>query len=1022
MFAPFRPRHAAGTAKRPITQRQTRRRLLVEALEDRCLPSASLVRDINVNTASSTPTDLVDVNGLLYFSATDNAGNISLFTSDGTAAHTALVKEFGPANYPISTGVFNLTNLNGEVFFDVATNGFGGRAELWESDGTAAGTRLVKNFTGNVFVNPNGGGAPPTFVAFQNSVYFLIEPFNDPSAVQLWKTDGANTVQVDPGAFSVSELFPALTVDSGTLYFAAADPVNGTKLWKTDGTDAGTQIADPSFAPIGVLGLTNVNSTLYFFAVSDPTFQTNDLYKFDGTHTTLVKSGFSNFGDPEGAAVNGELFFSAASAAAPFDQELWVSDGTDLGTRMVHPAHEASFGLNPFNLTSFNGRLLFAGFDDSGGESIWVSDGSDAGTQVIFPNTAAFALLFPEEVATANNTLYFGAQGLSNNQELWQTDGTAAGTSMIADFGAVPFTGGPPFGLTISNGTLFFDATDKAHGAELWSSDGTAGGTQLVKDINTNTVGSFPAELVNNNGELFFTANDGQGPQGFSFFNPEIWKSDGTSAGTQLVSTPFPGGGPSREDGPVNLRSLNGKVLFTPANDPQLWVTDGTAGGTQMLKDFSVPGAFVGAPDNLTVVGDELFFTVFTADSEQLWKSDGTAGGTVLVADNVIVVAESGVAVGNTFFFISVDLNTFDFQLWKSDGTAAGTHVADAAHPGANVNELTNVGGTLFYFDSGANFNDQTLWSNDGTTSTLLAHIHPGDYAFPYDAIADQNNLYFAVTDNSTGVAELWKSDGTPGGTGPVATVRPDFGNVVAVGGRLFFTVNDPVNGEQLWVSGGTAANTHIVASIVAGRNIYGNPLPFDLTSFDGKVFFAASDAAHGQELWESNGTAGGSFMVQDINPGAAGSAPIELTAVNDTLYFTADDGAHGRELWAFRNGRGGRAAPSRAGAGSPNALAPGATEVFNIHPPFFVLGAAMTAGPGQSPPAGQLNEDHDGGQARSAFLAALADALPISPHQDGKGTIGTNLTKTVWPARAANLGQWLREELLLDLNAWLLR
>jgi ELWxxDGT repeat protein len=74
-------------------------------------------------------------------------------------------------------------------------------------------------------------------------------------------------------------------------------------------------------------------------------------------------------------------------------------------------------------------------------------------------------------------------------------------------------------------------------------------------------------------------------------------------------------------------------------------------------------------------------------------------------------------------------------------------------------------------------------------------------------------------------------------------------------------------------------------------------------SSLDHKLFFAASDPIHGQELWESDGTARGTFMVQDINPGSAGSAPSSLTSIDGTLYFTADDGAHGRELWAFRHG-----------------------------------------------------------------------------------------------------------------------
>ena len=883
----------------------------LEMLEDRTLLSASLVRDINLDTASSSPMNLTDVNGLLYFSATDNAGNIALYTSDGTASHTVRVKEFVPAHGNPSAGLFNLTNINGTVFFDVSDPS-NGRSELWQSNGTAAGTRLVRSFQGDSFVNSNAsfnGGA--TFVSFNKNLYFIVQQPSFSNNIQLWTSDGATTTQIGAGEFSV-ENAPQFTVANNTLFFAAGDPATGNhaKLWKIDGTGGSPQVADADVSATGVNGLTNVNGTLCFFAESDPTLQTTNLYQSDGTHTTLIQAGFGNFFGEETAVVNGKLFFSASPPTGGFAvPELWVFDPASQANppqnpRMLQPAHASASGLDPFNLTSVNGLLLFNGFDDSGNtEPVWVSDGTDADTNVLFPNTAAFALLFPENVAVANNKLFFGAQGPGPGEQLWQTDGSVAGTTMIADLGHVPFVGGPSFGLTFSHGKLFFAGTDLTHGAELWKSDGTAAGTRLVKDIDTDTDSSNPSQLVNADGELYFTADDGLHP-GLGFGSPpEIWKSNGTTDDTDLVSTPFPTGGPSGGDFPGPLVNVHRKVFFTAVNDPQLWVTDGTARGTTLVMDFSASDPFA-TLDNLTAVGNNLLFTVLSdTGDQQLWKSDGTAAGTVLVADNVSVESQSGVVAHGLYFFISFDPITFDQQLWESDGTAAGTHVVDPTNPGINVQGLTNVKGTLFYFDNNANSTDATLWKTDGATATLVAHIHPGDLAFSYDATAVKQTLNFAVTDNTTGVAELWTSDGTPGGTGPVATVQPDFGKLAAVGDRLFFTVDDPINGEQLWVSDGAGANTHMVAPIVAGTDNLGNPLPLDLTAYNGKLFFAASDPTHGEELWESNGTTAGTFMVQDINHGPAGAGVSQLTVVDGTLFFTADDGTHGTELWAYRPG-----------------------------------------------------------------------------------------------------------------------
>ncbi|HZY84412.1 MAG TPA: ELWxxDGT repeat protein, partial [Gemmataceae bacterium] len=727
----------------------------------------------------------------------------------------------------------------------------------------------------------------------------------------LWKSDGtaAGTVEVDPGAFTVSEFGPSLTALNGQLYFVASDPVNGTKLWRTDGTDANTQIADADVPNTGVDALTAVNGALYFFAVHDATLQTVDLFRSDGMHTALVQTGFADFGDLEVSAAAGKVFFVAAPATNFFTDGLWVSDGTAAGTRELSPANVSPFGLNPFFLHAVNGRVVFNGSSAAHPDpesGIWASDGTDAGTVEITPAELAGGLSSLGGAALSGNTLSFGAFGLGGS-ELWQTDGTAAGTTQVATFSTPRITLSAPSNLAFVGRTLFFTVNDGAHGDELWKSDGTATGTGLVKDVNTTTIGSFPSSLTAAGGTLFFTADDS--PAAGINPGPEIWKSDGTREGTQLVGTPA---APDFAF-PANLTNVNGTVFFVEINGPpQLWTVSATA-GPRLVMDFSQPNDFIASPDNLTAVGDKLFFTLIDGNTgeEDLWQSDGTAAGTRVVQTNVFVLAGSAVASGGRLFFVGVDPNTFAQQLWESDGTAAGTHVVDAAHPGANVSGLADVNGTLYYFDQGVNFNDLTLWKTDGVTATEIAGLNPGtDFASALPAITVHGTPYFFVLDNTTGAGELWTSTGTAAGTVPVAAVRPDItfdnrGNAVAsavaVRGRLFFTATDPARGEQLWVSDGTSGGTRPVTTITAGTDPFGNLLPFNLTAFHGKVYFTASDPAHGEELWSSNGTAAGTHLVQDINPGSAGSAPSQLTVVGDTLFFAATDLAHGTELWAYR-------------------------------------------------------------------------------------------------------------------------
>src|SRR5262249_45748464 len=123
------------------------------------------------------------------------------------------------------------------------------------------------------------------------------------------------------------------------------------------------------------------------------------------------------------------------------------------------------------------------------------------------------------------------------------------------------------------NGTLFFTATDGVHGPELWKSNGTAAGTILVKDINpgSNPTGPAPSSLTNVNGTLYFTDDNGTAGYG-------LWRSDGTAAGTTLVKA-IPAG---------ELTDVNGLLYFMgyDTHGWELWQSDGTAAGTVLVQDI----------------------------------------------------------------------------------------------------------------------------------------------------------------------------------------------------------------------------------------------------------------------------------------------------------------------------------------------------------------------------------------------------------------------------------------------------
>lgn len=388
------------------------------------------------------------------------------------------------------------------------------------------------------------------------------------------------------------------------------------------------------------------------------------------------------------------------------------------------------------------------------------------------------------------------------------------------------------------NGVLFFTAKDGVHGEELWKTDGTQAGTVMVKDIFPGTSGSYIQQMCNVNGTLFFRANDGVN-------GTELWKSDGTEAGTVPV----------------------------------------------------VPGPSVGKfeqPDHLTNVNGTLFFVAHGQEGGEIWKSDGTAAGTVFVArpnptnfSNTRYLTN----VNGTLFFRATD-GEHGYELWKTNGS--GASIVKDINPGfgsAYPGSLINVRGTLF-FTANDGVNGEELWKSDGTAggTVMVKDINPGFQigSEPPVLVNVAGTVFFPATDLS-GTQELWKSDGTDAGTVLVRDVQIQVLDFAAVNGVLYFVAQD-----ILWKSDGTTSGTVPVSPVS----------PAELTNVNGTLFFRSFDDTNGEELWQSDGTADGTVVAANIAPDsppvANDSHPNLLVNVGDKLFFDANDGVHGEELWMF--------------------------------------------------------------------------------------------------------------------------
>jgi ELWxxDGT repeat protein len=741
-------------------------------------------------TDSSTALSVAElevVGGTLYFSA-GSGWDRELWKSDGTEAGTVLVKDLQPWG---SSNPEQLTAVGGTLYF-LADDGQSGR-ELWKSDGTEAGTVLVKDLT------PGPAGtffAYAPMAAVGSTLYLSVASPDSSLPCALWKSDGTDAGTVLVKSFSLYYGYPQqMTAVGGTLFFSAAeDMVSGFELWKSDGTEAGTGIV-ADLAPSGStdpLNLTSVGGSLYFIANGAP-----GLFKTDGTAAGTVSvapvEALGNF-----AVAGSRLYFferqssygywlSAYDTASGVMSQLalfspspwwdgqtvsstflaegdtlyfaadgnsmglepWKTDGTPEGTAVLADIQKAHYSGSPQHLTDLGGTLLFQGYGENGDTGLWKSDGTQAGTELVM---GGFRLL--SETKVVDGLMYFNGATSSSGAELWRTDGTTAGTWLVKDIEPSWSDSNPRY-FEFVNGKLVFVASTSTSGAELWVSDGTAAGTQLLKDIHpgTSTWGG-PGPLVKVGNTVYFPADNGVN-------GSELWKTDGTPQGTVMVKDLRVG---STGSYPSELRNLNGTLVFIANNDQWrqvLWRLD--AAGVPQQVAFA-PGASTYSPSRLTVVGNTLFFFAdVNGSSPVLWKYDGTSPTATVVAanrfnDSLFYVASAG----NALYFVASD-EAHGYELWRSDGTSAGTQVVKDILPGPQ-----------------------------GSAEV-----------FPMLGLGAQGLVLFRATDGVHGL-ELWVSDGTEAGTRMVGDIAPgastsDPREYAFSGNSVFLSANDGTHGDELW-------------------------------------------------------------------------------------------------------------------------------------------------------------------------------------------------------------------------------
>ena len=692
-----------------------------------------------------------------------------------------------------------------------------------------------------------------------------------------------------------------LTAGTTKMFF-----IYNNALWRSNGSTTST-IKIKSFESI--TNLITLGNTAIFSA--DDGVNGNELWRSNGTPETTVLvhdiAAGSSGSDPQGIVnAGGTLYFSADDGI--HGRELWSSPGYSSQTKMVKDIRPRKLGSDPTGITLINNVIYFAANDGRNGHELWKSDGTATGTVMVKDvRPGAFLGSTPEHLVNAGGTLFFEAQDGIHGREMWASDGTEAGTSLLKDI-RPGSNWSDVANLTDVDGTLFFSANDGTHGEELWRSDGTETGTVLVKDLNPGKAGSNEknwygdamGSFTNINGILYFVASKG--------WPHYIYRSDGTDEGTftiqeaalvanqppqpaftylngnvyyfnaithdeltglvnyNLWRMPFDGTAPEvvkeftgrdhNQDRFFQEMISFGNLLYTferfkPEGYAHAGALDfirsnGTTAGTKIVKDLGESSAG-STPVEMLRVNDLVYFRVSSApfpgddNDGALYSTDGTTEGTYQLAE---MGSETYMEpLGEKLFFTG--FKDYGWAFFVTEGTPETTVVLDGSVGGGHPRDLTAIHGVMYYHDDEGN-----VLKTDGTPGGIDT-IQTFNMVFAIHRVNDEG---FVELQSFGGTRELWKIN-TTGELSYIQTIWPDASSwdvakyypTAVIGDVLYFVANDGIHGHEIWRSDGTAAGTFMMFNLntldETGTYLDAEGDIRSFTVYEDKLYFSATDS-----------------------------------------------------------------------------------------------------------------------------------------------------------------------------------
>lgn len=790
--------------------------------------------------------------------------------------------------------------FGGKLYFSAERAGFG--REIFVSDGQAAEPALVAEFA------PANGNSQARLLGHTSDRLIVFARTGDLVSGQVWALDPLSGARTQLSAFapnSLTGIRPVGNVGHRVLFGNLSD----NKLWATDGTVAGTVplLQGSGFAVDGfdARRLCPLADKALFLRRAGTS---QELWGSDGTVAgTALVTTFANAGEFSYTGTSGgHCYFATAGSSGGWT--LWRTDGTSGGssTALQSPsgwpllvttpdhAYVLSTGVDPSPLYREDAQQPVAQLPASafhlaaagGALAYTIGTQSERQVQVLIVGSA------PQPVTQAGSPLALSGNGgvveagglllAYDNGSTWRIDASTATATLLTSDASLFVTARP---LQLS-GVLYGSGGGDA-GVEVWRSDGTTAGTRLLHDVNQVTLGSLSnAWAVVRDNVLYFTAVDLVVDGGL---HDGVWRSDGTGAGTQ----PLPRS--AYNDGNVTgLVSFGGGFAFgsyrnSPSPGLDLFRVDPDF---QQVRRIVAPGTVSWLPQSSEGL---LTFGCALASGNRslcaLRAQDGVTATAVAFSSTDSPYESIGTINGVHVYFR-------DGALWRSDGTAPGTFALSTLISRQNwqlpppIIFLYPVFAHSFagrlYFQACTARNDAScsVYGTDGTTAPTPIASAPG-YVTAYQ---DYQGQFVFVSGT-----QLWRSSGVAATTQFAATIAEGAYNFAVAGNLLHFigSVSSPTPHVGYFVSDATQAGTRAVALPPGALLDSGTTIPFD-----DDVLFRCAVPGFGWELCVADSAGNGVHQIIDIDSGSGHSNAGLLARTADALYVRANDGIHGWEPW----------------------------------------------------------------------------------------------------------------------------